>query len=333
MGMPSGPARVLLAAPLAQDISDSLRYPARSGGSARLALSTFVGFGLMGNLFLTGNPMSLLLYGMLPPEVQARISWGTWFLAALPTHLVLFALLMGFVLFKYRPDGDGDVPLSTLALQRRVLGRMSRNEWVALATVVLLLVGFATQGFHHVDPAWVAVGAVGLLFLAGALDDAGLKHGVNLGFLLYLGVVLGFGRIFSEVQLDQWLSQNLGGVAGLVGGNQLVFILAVAAIATIFGVLFRPGPIGLLIWLALQGTATGLGINPWVLAMTILMPMMFWLYPQQNMMYLTAYYGANEQAFTHTQARPLAFVHAIASFIALAASVPVWKLMGLIGGP
>ncbi len=96
------------------------------------------------------------------------------------------------------------------------------------------------------------------------------------------------------------------------------------------GVLFRPGPIGLLIWLGLYQSAAGLGIDPWVIAMAILLPMMFWLYPQQNMMYLTAYHGTAEQAFSHTQARPLAFFHVVASFIALAASVPVWKLMGLI---
>jgi hypothetical protein len=42
MGMPSGPARILLAAPLTQDISESLRYEDRSNGAAGLALATFV---------------------------------------------------------------------------------------------------------------------------------------------------------------------------------------------------------------------------------------------------------------------------------------------------
>src|SRR3712207_4537286 len=88
-GMPNPLGRLMLATPLAQDIADTLRYPARSGGSAGLTLATYIGFGMMGPLFLTGSPGCLIAYGLLPPEERARIDWVTWFLAALPTHLIL----------------------------------------------------------------------------------------------------------------------------------------------------------------------------------------------------------------------------------------------------
>ncbi len=144
-GMPSVPGRIMLAGPLSRDIADALRYPDRSGGSAGLALATFIGFGAMGALFLTGTPLSLIAYGLFPPEVQARMNWVNWFLAALPTHLVLFGLTLGFILFRYRSEGPDELPEGTLALQRRVLGRLSRDEWSALVILVLLLVGFSTQ--------------------------------------------------------------------------------------------------------------------------------------------------------------------------------------------
>ena len=330
-GMPSGPARLLLAAPLSWDIAESLRYPARSGGAAGLALSTYLGFGLMGTLFLTGNPLNLLVYGLFPPEVQARMNWGSWFLAALPTHLVLFGLSMLFVVARYRPERAEGVPEATLALQRRVLGPLSRREWSVLAVIVLLLAGFCTQSLHRIEPAWIAVAAVGVLFLTGTLDDAGFRSGVNVSFLVYVGVILSFGDVFGHVQLDQWLSQHLQGLAGMTRGSPALFILAVALMSMLLGIALRPGPIAVLLALALYQTAASLGVNPWVVAVTAILATNLWLYPQQNVLYLTAYHGTGERAFSHAQARPLAVAYALAVLVAIAVSVPYWGWIGLIG--
>ncbi|MBA2448329.1 MAG: anion permease [Chloroflexi bacterium] len=329
-GMPSPNARLLLAAPLARDIADSLRYPPHSGGSAGLALATFVGFALMGSLFLTGNALCLLVYGLFPPEVQARMSWVDWFLAGLPTHLALFVLTMLFVLARYRPERDEAPPEGTLALQRRVLGPLSRDEWSALLIVGLILIGFSTQSLHGIDPAWLAVAAVAALFLTGTLDDSTFKHGVNLSFLLYVGVVFGFGAIFAHVELDRWLSQNLGVLAQLSGGSPTLFVLAVAGIAALLGLLLRPGPIALLLALALFQTAATVGVDPWVVAITVILATNLWLYPQQNVLYLTAYYATEERAFTHAQARPLAIAYAAFVFLAILISIPYWRWIGLI---
>ena len=329
-GMPSPNARLLLAAPLARDIADSLRYAPHSGGSAGLALATFVGFALMGSLFLTGNALCLLVYGLFPPDVQARMSWVGWFLAGLPTHLALFVLTMLFVLARYRPEGDEAPPEGTLALQRRVLGPLSRDEWSALLIVGFVLVGFSTQSLHGIDPAWLAVVAVAALFLTGTLDDSTFKHGVNLSFLLYVGVVFGFGAIFAHVELDRWLSQNLEVLAQLSGGSPTLFVMAVAAIAALLGLLLRPGPIALLLALALFQTAATVGVDPWVVAITVILATNLWLYPQQNVLYLTAYYATEERAFTHAQARPLAIAYTAFVFLAILISIPYWRWIGLI---
>jgi di/tricarboxylate transporter/CRP-like cAMP-binding protein len=330
-GMPSPTARLLLASPLATDIADSLHYPRHSGGSAGLALATFVGFGMMGSLFLTGNPMCLILYGVFPPDVQEQLSWGNWFVAALPTHLVLFGLTMGFLLWRYRPDDEQHVPFGTLALQRRLLGRLTRDEIAALAILGLLLAGFSTQSIHHLDPAWIAVAAVAAFFLVGSLDEGTFKQGVNLGFLVYVGTIMGFGQVFAHVQLDQWLNAVLSGVAGLTGDSAMLFVLAVAALATILSLTLRTGPISLLLVLALSPTAVALGISPWVVGMAAMLGSNLWLYPQQSVLYLTAYHGTDGRAFSHAQARPLAVAYAVFVFVALLASIPYWRLIGLIG--
>ncbi len=330
-GMPSPPGRVMLATPLAQDIADTLRYPPRSQGTAGLALSTYIGFGMMGPLFLTGTTGGLIAYGLLPPEDRAGVNWISWVVAALPTCLILFALTMAFLVTRYRPDGNEDLPAETLALQRRVLGRLSRDEWSAVAVLAGLLVGFATQAFHGIDPAWIAVAAVALLFLLGPLDNATFEQGVNVSFLLYLGVILSFGRVFAHVGLDRWLSEQLGGVTGLVGGSAVRCLVVVAVLAALVGLALRPSPIVLLLGVALIPMASSAGVEPWVVMFTLILANNLWLYPQQNVLYQAAYYATGERAFSHQQARPLAFAYAGFVLVAILASIPYWRWLGLIG--
>jgi di/tricarboxylate transporter/CRP-like cAMP-binding protein len=330
LAMPSAPGRVLLAIPVAQDIADALRQRPRSGGAAGLVLATFVGFGLFGSLFMTGNPMGLIIYGLLPPETQAQIGWTRWFVAALPTHLLTFALTVGFVVWRYRPESDVTPPAETLIVQQRVLGPINRSEGIVATVLLLLVIGFATQSLHGVNPAWIAVAAVAVLFVTRVLDDASFKQGMNLSFLLYVGVIMGFGDIFAHVQLDQWLTGALASVPDLARGSQTLLILVVAVVTMLLTIALRSGPVSILAALALFGPASSLGIDPWVIAMTVLLSMNLWVYPQQNMLYQTAYLASGERGFTHAQARPLALLYPVFVLLSIVASIPYWHLLGLL---
>jgi CRP-like cAMP-binding protein/di/tricarboxylate transporter len=329
-GMPDPAGRVMLATPLAQDIAETLRYPERSQGSAGLALATYFGFGMMGPLFLTGSSGALIAYGLLPAEARAQIDWVHWFLAALPTCLILFVLTMGFVLMRYRPEGPDDLPEATLALQGRVLGPLSRDEWSVLIILGLLLAGFSTQSLHGIAPAWLAIAAVAVLFLVRALDDAALRDGVNIGFLLYVGVILSFAGIFAHVGLDDWLVQSLAGLGGVIAGRPLVCLLLVAAMAAVLSITLRPSLIALLLAAALIPTAASAGVHPWIVMFTAMLANNLWLYPQQNVLYQAAYFATGERSFSHEQARPLAFAYAAFVIIALLSSIPYWRWLGLI---
>jgi di/tricarboxylate transporter/CRP-like cAMP-binding protein len=330
LAMPSAPGRVLLAMPVAQDIADALRQRPRSGGAAGLALATFAGFGLFGSLFLTGNPMGLIVFGLLPPETQAQMGWTHWFIAALLAHVVLFALTVGFIILRYRPESDATPPVETMIVQQRVLGPVRKSEGIVAAVLILLVVGFATQSLHGVNPAWIAVAAMAVLFVARVLDDASFKQSANLSFLLYVGVIMGFGEIFAHVQLDQWLAGVLAGVPALARGSQTLFILLVAAVTMVLTVVLRSGPVSILAALALFGPATSLGVDPWIVAMTVLLSMNLWVYPQQNMLYQTAYLASGERGFTHAQARPLALLYPVFVLLSIIASIPYWRLLGLL---
>jgi CRP-like cAMP-binding protein/di/tricarboxylate transporter len=330
-GMSSTSGRLTLSAPLAQDIAESLHFPPRSRGCAALGLAGYLGFGQLGSLFLTGSAPALVVYGLLPAETQARMGFGPWFVAALPAHLILGALTLAFLVWRYRPESGGYVSASTLAIQRGVLGGLSKQEWSAGVLTGLLLLCFVTQPLHGVNPAWLGVIVVGLLFLLGTLDEPSLRTGVNWGLLLYLGTVLGFGAVFTHVGLDHWLAVNLDGLSTLVGDDPGMFVLLSALVGAVVGIVLRAGPSSVVVSLALFPVAASIGVSAWVVGMVFLLTTTQFLFPQQSFYYLTAYYAAGQKSFSHAQARPVAIVYFLATFLAIAASIPFWRWLGLLG--
>ena len=101
--------------------------------------------------------------------------------------------------------------------------------------------------------------------------------------------------------------------------------------AALTGLALRPNPIALLLGVALFPTAASAGIDPWVVMFTVMLANNLWLYPQQNVLYQTAYYGTGERAFSHEQARPFALVYPAFVLVAILVSIPYWRWLGLIG--
>jgi hypothetical protein len=48
------------------------------------------------------------------------------------------------------------------------------------------------------------------------------------------------------------------------------------------------------------------------------------------MLYQTAYLASGERAFTHAQARPLALLYPFIVLVTLVASIPYWRMIGLL---
>ena len=82
--------------------------------------------------------------------------------------------------------------------------------------------------------------------------------------------------------------------------------------------------------LVLVPAVAPLEIEPWVIGMTALMTTNMWFLPYQSTIYQALYYGTDEQAFSHAQARPIALVYGLACLAGLVASVPFWQVMGLL---
>jgi hypothetical protein len=74
----------------------------------------------------------------------------------------------------------------------------------------------------------------------------------------------------------------------------------------------------------------GAGIDPWIIGLIALMACNGFFLPYQSTTYLALYHGTNGRLFSHGQARPMAVAYGLVTLVALCASVPIWRAMGLL---
>src|SRR3989442_6711495 len=112
--------------------------------------------------------------------------------------IVASLLMLGLHLVVFKQRSTFVVDQERIAAARQQLGPMTRQEKVVLAWVGLALALWSTDGLHHIDPAWIALGvAVGLAlpYLGEILTPADLTSGVNWPIVVFVAGALAIGNV------------------------------------------------------------------------------------------------------------------------------------------
>jgi anion transporter len=327
--LPNATSRMALAAPLVREVAAALGYAPGGRAATGLALAALIGFGQMSGLFLTGSSVGLLVHGLLPDAARAQFGFTGWLLAALPLHVVLFVSALAVLIALYRPSDAPADATHRLALQHEVLGPMRRDEIWSLGVLVALIAGFLTEPLHHVHGAWLGVAALAVLSLAGQLDTAMIRNGVNWSFLVFFGVITSLATVFSALEIDDWLAASLSAPVQAFAGNSLVFCLVLTLLGYALAFVVRWQAAAPLLTLAAMPVASTVGVHPFVVALVSLVSTQVWFLPSQSTVYLALYHGSGE-LFAHKAAQRLAWTWGALVLASIAAAVPAWRWMGLI---
>jgi CRP-like cAMP-binding protein len=329
-GLTSGSTRIALGVPIARGIADAMGFARQSPGSAAIGLLTFFSFLQMGELFLTGTFTGLVVHDLLPPDARHTITWWRWFFVALPVFLVVFGLNYLTILALFQPHRRARVDLGAIRLQHALLGPLTRNEMWSAAALFILVVGFATREWHGIAPAWLAVGVFLGLFAVGALDQSAIQGGGTLGLLVYSGVILSLGGVFETLRIDAWLGEFVQRGMPEMVRNPYGFVLVVAAVAFLLHFFVPWMTASTLLALVTMPLATSLGFHPFIPVLVALVAGDHTVLPYVNSGYAIIYFASEGELFSHAQARWPLILEALYRILALLASVPVWRLTGLM---
>jgi di/tricarboxylate transporter/CRP-like cAMP-binding protein len=331
--VPNTTSRVIIIAPMLNELVEALGYHARSKPAAGLAMAVLIGFGQMAGMFLTSSTTALLVLAVLPVEARDDVNWATWALYGAPANVILFVGLLVSMLWIYRPaatdrqHASGQAP--SLALQRALLGAMSRGEKIAVGVGLGMLLGFMSQPLHHIDPAWIAVLAAGVLTATRVVTVDTLRA-VNWNFALLFGVLISLATVFARTGLDHWMADRAAAAAGDLAASPGVFLVVLALLCFAIGFVVRWQAAAPLITIALAPIASTVGVHPFLIGLVAVLAGNGFFLPYQSTTYLALYSGTGGKLFSHAQALPTALAYAFWTMVAIALSVPVWRLMGLL---
>jgi len=329
-GLASGSTRIALGVPIARGMSDAMGFAPRSPGAAAVGLMTFFMFLEFGELFLTGTFTGLVVHDLLPAAAKVQITWWRWFFIALPPFIVIGVVMYLFLLFRFKPHRTGRVNLDTVQLQRTLLGPLTRNEVWSAAVLVILIVGFASLPYHGIAPAWLALAAFLFLFALGTLDQSAFEGGGTLGLLIYSGVILSFGNMFTTLHIDAWLTSLVQSGMPAMVRNPYGFVLTISVLAFVLHFFVPWMTASTIIALVAMPIAEGLGFHPFIPVLVALIAGDHTILPYVNSGYAIVYFASEGELFTHEQARWPLVLEGLLRPVALLLSVPAWQLMGLM---
>ena len=327
--VPQSVARVAAIMPVAGEIGQSLGFAPRSTGSARLGFAGLVGYWYFSSIFLTGLATNFFVLQLLSPAERARFSWLGWLAGAAPAGIVCLVGATVALLLLFRPERATTRMPDAARRQQRILGPLSRGERLAILAAAILIAGLVAQPIFAVDPAWLALLAL-VVVLAGALDRERFRAGIDWGFLLFFGTLLGSASVMQATHVDRWVATGLvERTAGLGDPGLVLIAIALGTIALRFILPSRPTMV--LLALAVVPAAPQLGIAPWLAGLTVLLCANIWIFPYQGLEYLLARDAANGEAFGDRQGTLMGAALTAVRFASIALSIPAWKLMGLLG--
>ncbi len=211
------------------------------------------------------------------------------------------------------------------------LGPLSVVEKRMLAIILMTVVSWATEPFHHISAMAVGLAALVFMFVLKVIDVPAFKSGVNWTSLLFIGIALGLGSVFAEAGLNDWVMQTCGPAFQALAGNPYLLVLGIGVITVVLRFLIVSEVAYLNLLMAfLVPMAASVGVNPWVLGFSAYALVIAWFAKYQSPIYLAAFYAVDGKMAKHSELAKYCGVYLATCLAGLVVCVPYWQWMGLL---
>ena len=331
---PSMTVRVAIMMPIAVSCCEMFGIQKGSKGNSLIQLSAFSMALLPGAGWLNGSLMGPIVQGMFDSvaELSGMITSSSWFSAAfVPLELAAaLTVIVGVMVLLPKERTIGAPADSTGAGET---GKWSRDELVCGLVLCLVFVLFLTNRWHKIPDAAVCLLAVVLFYLLRVLTPADIKDGINWDLVLFVGVSLGLGNVFSSTGISNWLAGKVVPLLAPIASNPWVFVYAVVIALFVWRfvdiAIFIPTMA--ILTPILPAVSEAYGISPLVWITIYTMVTSSFVLPYQNMWVLMSQGIAGERAWEGKHLTMYGCIYFLACLIALLAAVPLWMGKGMLG--
>jgi len=239
--IPSATARVGAVIPIMVGITAALGLPITSSLGATLMIVTASACSVFNMAVKTGAAQNLISLNFMQQAFGHTVTWGSWFVAALPFVIGLCVVLYFAALLVLRPEVPGKAEAEArLAEELGKLGPVTPAEMRLMAVAVLLLVMWSTEGsLHPFDTATTTQIGIALLLMPriGVMHWAQAEKLVPWGTIVLFAAGISLGTLMSTTGAAAWLAQVTLGRLGL---EALPIFLVVGALS-LFSIVLHLG--------------------------------------------------------------------------------------------
>lgn len=351
--IPSLAVKGAMLAPLAMSIGDELGYERQGKRATGLFAAMLVGIRTVAPTIVSASVTGYALMATLPADVQEQFNMASWFVAALPWLVVVLALNYFLIMGMYgrgekagsssetvgapgnaqsfKQSSRGGTDLNDNQSIPDCLGPLSAVEKRMLAIILVTVVLWATEPFHHISAMAVGLAALVFMFVLKVIDVPAFKSGVNWTSLLFIGIALGLGSVFAEAGLNDWVMQTCGPAFQALAGNPYLLVLGIGVITVVLRFLIVSEVAYLNLLMAfLVPMAASVGVNPWVLGFSAYALVIAWFAKYQSPIYLAAFYAVDGKMAKHSELAKYCGVYLATCLAGLVVCVPYWQWMGLL---
>lgn len=326
--IPSASAKCSILMPIVGTIADEMGYEPHSKGATGLlsccnTITQFVGL-----MFMTGGVGCMLMLSVS----GVSVSWVGWLKMALVWGVVMFLLTVLFHQFYYNPNKENDGEVKTLdksVIQERInaMGKMTVKETAALIVLIGAIILWITESLHGIPTAVVALGAWVILSCFGLFTFTDFTTKIAWSVWAMVGGILGVTGLLGTTGLAPWIGNLVAPVVNAVSGNPFVLIVMVSLLHAllVFG-LVTYAVTGSIFVSMLSATP----ISPLVIIFAACQGSSTFVLPFQQVGVISSI-GMTNGRIEHKDIVPAAWAFVVSNIIAIAISIPWWKLIGFIG--
>lgn len=350
--IPSLSAKATMLAPLSMQISDSMGYERKGREANGLFLAMFTGIRTVGPAVISASIIGYGLVATLPTEVAARFDLIHWFVAMLPWFAMVTILNYLAIVILYGPrrrahassgapedsfeSNPDDVGTSALPTGLRANATEAKEPFSVHEREMLIIMAgcillWITEPVHGVESHIVALGAFICMMACGVISPKELRQNIAWDSLIFIGCVLGLASVFSFLGIDQWLIASCEPVFLALSSNIYLLIASIGIITVLlrFVIVSEMAYINLFMAFMVP-LAMSVGVNPWVIGVSVYVMVNPWFVLYQNPIYLTAYYATDGKMVRQSSMARYCAVYMIICLAALMASIPYWQGIGVL---
>jgi divalent anion:Na+ symporter, DASS family len=202
--------------PVARGIAEL--YDSRPGPTANrlgrfLMMALYQGSAVSCAMFLTGQASNVLVAGFAAKLAGVAVTWSSWFVAGLVPGLVSAAVVPLVVLKVLPPEITRTPAAASFARQQLAdMGRMTRDETIALVVFTTVCLMWMTTSWHGYDVSVVALGALAALLVTNVLTwQSALREQPAWDIFIWYGGLLTMGEVLNETGSTTAFAQWAGG--------------------------------------------------------------------------------------------------------------------------